>query len=190
MAILGIMPSNAFENVLNPRSLENLMIIPPEKALKSLLPEVRKKADFIILLSQYRFEATTMLINAVDGIDLAISRQSQRSKHPSKNAKTPVMQIRLRGESLGSLELTIDDTGQIIRSQGKMIKLDKSVASNVRIVKMIDDAYLKNAKEVKIMRAKKERRALDKEARELWKLTPQEYIETLNKEQSQAGGKR
>ena len=81
VAILGIMPSNAFENVLNPRSLENLMIIPPEKALKSLLPEVRKKADFIILLSQYRFEATTMLINAVDGIDLAISRQSQRSKH-------------------------------------------------------------------------------------------------------------
>lgn len=190
VGILGVMPSNAFEKIANPRYVENLKIIPPETALKNLLPEVKEKADFIILLSQCGFETTTLLVNNVHGIGLAISSQSQGSKLPCKNVKTPVMRVALRGESLGFIKLTIDDTGQIIRSQGKMIKLNESVAADVQITKMIDVAHLEKAREKKRIRAVRQRRELEQKAKELLKLTPQEYIEILHKKQSEAGGKR
>lgn len=190
VGILGVMPLGAFEKVLNAGSVENIEIIPPRKALKSLLPEVRKKADLVILLSQCGFEATTLLVNNTEGIDLAISGGMRKPELTSKNIKTLVMQAAFRGTSLGFLKLTIDDTGQIIRSQREMIQMDESVAPDDQIVKMIDDAYHEKTRQRKRMTAERKRRALEQEAKELWKLTPQEYIEMLRKKESKAGGKR
>lgn len=181
VAILGVMPSDAFENVSNPRYVEDLKIIPQETALKNLLPEVRKKADFVILLSQLGFEATTSLVNKLNGIDLAISYGRKRMGHPDKGG-TLVVHTGSRGKSLGFLQITMGESGEIIEHQWKTIKLDESVVENKRIAKLINDDFYEKARKLK--------KELEQERSELLKLSPREYIEMLRKKQTEAGGKR
>ena len=189
VAILGVMPSDAFENVSNPRYVEDLKIIPQETALKNLLPEVRKKADFVILLSQLGFEATTSLVNKLNGIDLAISYGRKRMGHPDKGG-TLVVHTGSRGKSLGFLQITMGESGEIIEHQWKTIKLDESVAEDERIAKLINDDFPDKSREGKRGRYEKKRQESERERKELLKLSPHEYIEMLRKKQTEKGGKR
>ena len=179
VAILGVMPVEAFENIPDQESLKNLKIIPPETALKNLLPEVRKKADFVILLSQLGFEATTSLVDKLNGVDLAISYGRKRMGRPDKG-ETLVVNTGSQGKSLGSLQITMGENGKIVEHQWKTIKLDESVADDERIAKLVKDNFPKKAT----------RKELKQEMNELLKLSPHEYIEMLHKKQAEEGDKR
>lgn len=180
VAILGVMPVEAFENIPDPESLKNLKIIPPETALKNLLPEVRKKADFVILLSQSGFEVTTSLVDKLNGVDLAISYGSKRIGHLVDKGGTIVVHTGSQGKSLGFLQITMSENGEIIEHQWKTIKLDEWVADDERIAKLVKDNFPKKAT----------RKELEQEMNKLLKLSPHEYIEMLNKKQAEEGDKR
>ena len=197
VAILGVMPVEAFENILDPESLKNLKIIPPETALKNLLPEVRKKADFVILLSQSGFKVTTSLVDKLNGVDLAIS-YGRKKCCLDKGGRTQVVLTGSRGQSLGFLQVTMSktgsETGRIIQTQGKIIQLDESVAADEQIAKMVDDAFYEKAREKRI-RANRKLRKIEQEINKqeinkLMKMPPDEYIETLHKKQAEGGDKR
>ena len=177
VAILGVMPVEAFENIPDPESLKNLKIIPPETALKNLLPEVRKKADFVILLSQSGFKVTSSLVDKLNGVDLAISYGRKRIGRPDKGG-TLVVHTGSQGKSLGFLQITIGENGEIIEHQWKTIKLDESVADDEQIAKLVKDNFPKKA-------TRKERKELEQEMNKLLKLSPHEYIEMLNKKQAE-----
>ena len=179
VAILGVMPVEAFENIPDPGSLKNLKIIPPETALKNLLPKVRKKADFVILLSQLGFEATTSLVDKLNGVDLAISYGRKRIGHPDKG-RTLVVHTGSQGKSLGFLQITMSENGEIIEHQWKTIKLGESVADDERIAKLVKDDFPKKAT----------RQELEQEMNKLLKLRHHEYIEMINKKQAEEGDKR
>ena len=181
VAILGVMSPDALEKALNPQYVEDLKIISPETALKNLLPEVRKKADFVILLSEDGFEATTLLVNKLNGIDLAISCRRKRMGDPDKGG-TLVAHTGSQGKSLGFIQITMGESREIIKHKWKTIKLDESVAEDERIAKLIDDDFYE--------KARKRKKELKQERSELLKLSPHEYIEMLRKKQSKAGGKR
>ena len=72
IGVVGIISQNGFDNLPNPKTVADLEILSPEKELKSLLPELKKKTDFVILLSQSSYNATDRLIKSVGSIDLAI----------------------------------------------------------------------------------------------------------------------
>lgn len=189
VAILGVISPDALEKALNPQYVEDLKIISPETALKNLLPEVRKKADFVILLSQLGFEATTSLVNKLKGIDLAISYGRKRMGHLDKGG-TLVVHTGSRGKSLGFLQITVSENGEIIERQWKTIKLDESVVENKQIAKLINDDFPDKSREGKRGRYEKKRQESERERKKLLKLSPHEYIEMLRKKQSEAGGKR
>lgn len=158
-----------------------LEIIPPEEALRKLLPEIRSKAGFVILLSQCGFEATTLLVDQLDGIDLAISGQRVEPGYP-ESMKTPVLEAAYMGKSLSSVKLTLDDKGRIIQKQKKRVRLSDSIPSDSRILEIMGDDIHKKIRE-------EELRKLEKEAEVLLKLPPHEYLEMLLKEQK-SGAKK
>ena len=168
VAILGFMPVEAFENIPNPGSLKNLKIIPPETALKNLLPKIRKKADFVILLSQSGFEATSSLVDKLNGVDLAISH-GRKKCCTDMGSRTTVVPTGSRGQSLGFLQVTMSktgsETGRIIQTQRKIIQLDESVADDEQIAKLVRNNFPKKAT----------RKELEQEMNELLKLNPHEY---------------
>ena len=159
-----------------------LEVIPPEEALKKLIPEVRSHADFLILLSQCGFKATNDLVSQVKGIDLAISGQRMTAVHPDEESEVPVMEATYQGKSLGFVKLTLDDTGRIIHKKKELLQLGDSIPFDTHISKITgDDIHTKVREE--------EMRKMEKESEALMKLTPQEYYELLKKQQSETGGK-
>ena len=56
VAILGILDPDGFTRLPDQEQVKGLEAIPPEAALKKLLPELRGKADLVILLSQSNAE--------------------------------------------------------------------------------------------------------------------------------------
>ncbi len=181
VAILGVMPVEAFENIPDPESLKNMEIIPPEKALKKLLPEVRKKADLIILLSQCGFETTTSLVNDLNGIDIAISCGKAKPGYDGNDGTTLVVQTDSRGKYLGFLQVTISNTAEILFSQRQLIKLDESVQADKAINKIISDAFAGKALEKKRLVTEKKRESLHKNLMDGLQLTPMEYFELQQK---------
>lgn len=206
VGILGVMPADAFENLPAVLTRATLEIIPPEKALEDLIPEIKKKADIVILLSQCGLEATTLLVDNHDDIDLAIIGGVKKGELAEKKIpcgkgpegeeplstykKALVMLVGWRGQSLGSVRLTIDSAGQVIQRQGKMIPVNDSVAADERIAKITGEDIYKKIMQEKKMRKEKRLMEISREIEELRKLTPEEYIERQLKKESRAGGEK
>ena len=190
VAILGVMPSHAFKKIANPQYVHTLKIIPPETALKDLLPEVKEKADFIILLSQCGLEATTSLVNNLNGIDLAISCAKGKPSRPANNGTTTVVQTGSQGRHLGFLQVTISDTGEILLGQGQLMELDESVHADKAITKIIKDAFPEKSREKKRLATEKRRRNLHKELMEGLESTPMEYFEQQKRKIQNEGEKK
>ena len=72
VAILGILDPDDFKKLPPRDDLKGFEVLPPEAVLNRLLPEVRGKADLVILLSQLSEAKTLALVEAVQGIDVAI----------------------------------------------------------------------------------------------------------------------
>jgi 2',3'-cyclic-nucleotide 2'-phosphodiesterase (5'-nucleotidase family) len=183
VAILGIMPAYALEAMPNPRYAEHLKIIPPETALKSLLPEVKKEADLIILLSQCGPVTTSSLVTAVGGIDLAISCRDQKPDQSSHEGGFPVFRTGSRGTHIGYVQVTRNDTGTVSIGQNRPVELGDSVPSDNRIRQIIQAAYLKECGERRQLEAEKRRQQMHKGLLKGLELTPKEFFEREQKRQ-------
>jgi len=198
IAILGILPVTVPEKLAKIAScgdkepsddaaapkpeilIDKLTVIPPEEALKQLVPEVRAKADAVILLSQCGFDATEQLVSQIKGIDLAITGPSGKPKSEQKTG-VPVLQTSLGGKEAGFVKLTLNDSGQI-QIEKKIISLHDGIASQPEIAKITGDDIVKKLRDEEIKR-------LEEETKELLKLSPYEYYKKLETEK-EAGVKK
>jgi 5'-nucleotidase len=179
IAVLGVMPSEAFKRISNPKYFENLEIIPPETALQKLVPEVRKQADMVLLLSQCGFEETVLLMNTVKGIDFAISSGSGKKgclEHITQPPDTSnIFEATYKGIGLGYLKLTYEDK-KIVSHENQTITLFKPAPAEDLVSNLFD--------EVKKMTGAQERQQMEAEAKELLKLKPEEYMKRMLEKQN------
>lgn len=205
VGILGIMPIEPFEALPNPQFMERFRVTPPEDALKTLIPEVRKEADLILLLSHCGFKATTDIVAQVKGIDLAITGSDlEREVNESElgcqadpesafvqtkadDKTVPVMQIGYGLKSLGLLKLTLDDKGQIAQHESKLIKLDMSIPSDPQIVEITGTDLYRKVADVRKERDEEDQRKRQ-EAQEMLKISPEEYLKKMKEKQAGTGG--
>jgi len=202
VGILGVMPLDVFENKSAELIGKSLEIIPPEKALTFLIPELKKKTDVIVLLSQCGIEATNLLLENLDGIDLAIIAGIKDDEYVLKKApcggqdgeksfqtdsKTLIMQASSQGESLGLARLTLNGDGQIIKRQGEMIAIDKSVVSDERIASITGDDIYVTVRQEREKRKEKREKEIIQEFEKLRRMTPEEYKEYIQKEPVKRG---
>ena len=73
IGLLGVVDPKRLPEFLTPEQQKLLLAIPPEEALNKLVPEVRQKADLVILLSQFSTTELLGLFKSVKGIDLSIT---------------------------------------------------------------------------------------------------------------------
>lgn len=156
-------------------SVENLTVIPPEEALKSLVPEVRAKADAVILLSQCGFDSTGQIVSQIKGIDLAISGPSGKPKAEEQKSTVPVFQTSYGGKEAGLIKLTLNDSGQIAQTAEKKVSLHDGIAAQPEIAKITGDDIVKKLRDEELKR-------LEEETKALLKLSPYEYYQKLQTE--------
>ena len=191
VAILGILDPDGLALLPDRERVKGLEAIPPEAALKKLLPELRGKADLVILLSQYNAEKTLALVQAVKGVDVAISSASDDVFFPPATEKETavLLQTGSLGRTLGLLKITLDEKRALRVSEKKYVSLDNSVPGNREIERLV--ATFKKAHETEQEKLRREQQEkIRKEQMEMLQLSPQEFMERYRKEQAGKGGAR
>jgi 5'-nucleotidase / UDP-sugar diphosphatase len=175
VAILGVLDPDDLKKIPNQNDVKGFEVIPPEAALNRLLPEVRGKADLVLLLSQLGEIKNLALLDAVQGIDVAIfSERNYFTTPPEKNVI--LLQTGSRGITMGLVTVTLDDKRALSVSERRSIQLDPSVPDNEDMVGLVEK--FKKDQEIK-------KEKMKKELTEELQLTPQEFMERYRKKQTE-----
>jgi len=162
-----------------------------EEAVGKAVDEIRGKADIIILLSQAGYDDTCDLVNRIPGIDLAVYKGGGRSNPGKTPEKTLLMQAPSKGTSIGYVKFALEG-GKASLKQKKMVSLscgsrEPSLPEDPAVAALVGDNFESRMMELRQEREKKAEEKLLKEARELWKLSPQEFLEMEMKKNAIAG---
>ena len=183
VAILGVLNPDDLAQLPDQEHVKGLEAVPPEAVLKRLLPEVRGKTDLVILLSRFDVEKTRELVQAVKGIDIAISSGGDDMYYTKPLENGVVLQTGSLGKNLGLLKITLDEKRALCVSERKYISLDNSVPGNENIERLVKKFKEDQAKEVAAL-AKKQEEKTHQALMEGLKLSPQEFMERYRKEQN------
>ena len=189
VAILGIANPDALEKIPDPEHVIGLDVIPPETALKRLLPEVREKADLVILLSRLGVKQTIALAKNINGIDVIISSGDRGIFYAEAPGKTVILQTGSFGRALGLIKITSGENGAFTVNERRYVPLDDSVSRDKKIEKLVENVFKAHGKQT-AAQAKKQFEKEKKELMEGLNLSPEEFIKRHRKEQAEnRGGK-
>ncbi|MBN2439131.1 MAG: hypothetical protein JXL20_11105, partial [Deltaproteobacteria bacterium] len=120
--------------------LKGFEVIPPEAALDRLLPEVRGKADLVILLTQLGElgeKRALALVEAVSGIDVAVFSVRNYIVTPTRK-NVIFFHTGTDGSMMGLVTITFDDKGAHGVSERRSIQLGPSVPDNREMVGLVE----------------------------------------------------
>ena len=109
VAIIGVVtPETAVTT--HPRNVAGLTFSTPESAVKKYLPELKRRADIIIVLSHCGFQADKELAAKVPGIDVIVGGHSHtKILQPELVGQTIIVQAWEHAKALGVLNLRVKD---------------------------------------------------------------------------------
>ncbi len=115
----------------------------PLKTAQALVPELHKKAELVVLMSQMSQQESEDLITKVPGIDVALyGRDPGWKDHGEKLGSTIVQQTGMRGQYIGQLVLIVDPEGRITDWGTRNAPLDEQFPENTAVsaeIKQIED---------------------------------------------------
>ncbi len=131
-------------SIISPRSskeweAKGITVKTPNEYLKNIVPELRQKADLIVLLSNLGDRGDRKLVKEISGIDLVIgSGPGSRLKFPQKVAeKTYMVRPQNRGKAIGWVEIAVPFTGAREEIKGQLVYLTGVVKGDSVISKEI-----------------------------------------------------
>lgn len=126
----------------------------PRPILAGLVPTVRKKADFVILLahmSKTELEETIAGIAGIDMVILGHSAKPQVTAEPTSVENTPVYMASHQGQYLGRAVFSFDGRKRITGSTNEIRLLDSAVKDDpetIRLVKEFEEENRRLQKEL------------------------------------------
>ena len=144
VAILGILDLGDFKKLPPGDNSKGFDVLPPEAVLNRLLPEVRGKADLVILLTQLSEVKTLALMEALQGIDVAIFSEKNYIAPPTQK-NVIFLHTGVNGTIMGLVTITLDDQRKFSVSERRIVPLDRSVPDNGEILRLIE-TYKKSGK--------------------------------------------
>ncbi len=123
VAVIGVVTPDT-PVATHPRNVVGLKFLPPAEILEKYLPEMKKQADLVIVLSHIGYRADRDLAAKVPGIGVIVGGHSHtKLLEPTVIGETIIVQAWEHAKALGVLDLTVAD-GKIIGHRGhlQMIK--------------------------------------------------------------------
>jgi 5'-nucleotidase/UDP-sugar diphosphatase len=173
-AVLGILDPEDIKQYFKQELEKGLQVIPPEAALKKLVPEVRKKADLVILLSNLSKTKNLDLLEAVEGIDVTIFSGCNDPLDTKPPENLVILHTGFKGMTMGLLKLALDDKQAVSVIETSSVSMDPSVPGNEEIALLVEA----HKKELQI-----KEQQMKKELMEGLQLTPQQFMEQYRKNQ-------
>lgn len=136
IAVIGIMGKNAYQAIAD-KSRKGISILDPAATLKVMIPQVRKHADVVIVLSHTGHEEEVALAREVPGIDLIVGGHSHTKVDRPVRVKSPdretlVTQAFQWGEYVGRVDLVVDGK-KVVKMEGGLLPVTTDIPPDPRI---------------------------------------------------------
>ena len=119
VAVIGVVTEETPVST-HPRNVSGLRFSSPAEALGKYLPELRQKAEVVIVLSHIGHAADRSLAEKVQGIDLIVGGHSHtKVSKPVRIGNTWIVQAWEHGKALGVIDLVWKD-GKVIVGEGRL----------------------------------------------------------------------
>lgn len=142
IAVIGVVTEDTPVST-HPKNVLGLKFDPPIEVLKKYLPELRRQADIIVVLSHTGFTADRMLAQQMKGIDIIVGGHSHtKVDKPVIVGNTIIVQAWEHARALGVLDLIIED-GRITGYNGRLVKISPDKGEQEPAVQAIVDKYRK-----------------------------------------------
>lgn len=146
VAVFSLMGGAELSSARPPQGVEFGFSDPIQRAV-DLVPQLRGKADLVVLMSQMSTSDTDRLVQAVPGIDVALYGQRPNyTEIAQRKGHTICNETGTRGQQAGVLVLIVDPEGQIAEFGSQNRELTESVAEDQEVVRLINDTNEKSKK--------------------------------------------
>jgi 2',3'-cyclic-nucleotide 2'-phosphodiesterase (5'-nucleotidase family) len=137
VGLLGILGAAAYAKIEAPAGTEYVRQDPAE-ALRELLPELRRRAELVIVIGCMTDAEAAALAPLVPGVDLWISGyDSIPSDRPVPLGQTLLDRPGQRGQYLSVTHLIVSPTGTIVDWGGRNIPLDAKAPYDARVDSLV-----------------------------------------------------
>jgi 5'-nucleotidase/UDP-sugar diphosphatase len=143
IGIIGVVTRDTLAG--HPGRLGDLKFTTPERAIRKYLPELKGRADIIVLLSHCGYPADRELAAKVPGLDVIVGGHTHtKLLHPEVVGRTIIVQAWEHAKALGVLDLRVRD-GKIVKFQGGLEEISPATGAPDRRVQEIVARYAAQA---------------------------------------------
>jgi 2',3'-cyclic-nucleotide 2'-phosphodiesterase (5'-nucleotidase family) len=140
VAVIGVVTPDTPQST-HPRNVAGLRLIPPAAAGEKYLPELKKQADLIIVLSHIGYQADRDLAAQVPGIGVIVGGHSHtKLLEPTVINGTIIVQAWEHAKALGVLDLTLAD-GKIKSFKGHLEMIKPAPGQEDKAVRRLVKRY-------------------------------------------------
>lgn len=132
VAVLGLVTAE-LTTTTHPRNTGGIRVADPVETALRWVPELRRRADLVVVLSHLGYAVDRRLAREVPGIDLIIGGHDHvLFDEPRMEQGVPILQAGERGRHLGRLDLLVQD-GRVQTQGYRLIPVDESSPEDPRI---------------------------------------------------------
>lgn len=140
VAVFGLMGEEALTTI-STKNQEGFEFVSPSKIAQSMVDDLRKKADVVVLLSHFGFEEDLEFASKIKGIDVLVGGHSHTKlerPRPVVNGdwKTLVVQNFQWGECLGRLNLQVEN-GKVVGYDGELLPITSTMPEDPQVAKTV-----------------------------------------------------
>ena len=118
-------------------------------ALASVIPQVRKEAEVVVLLSHMDGRNTDRLVEDVAGIDVALIGHRARTEERGRQTGSCIVnEAGIRGQYAGLVRVIVSTGGEVLDWGGENVALDAAVDLDQAVQRSVDD----HENEIKLLR--------------------------------------
>ncbi|MBU8923130.1 MAG: hypothetical protein KOO63_15030 [Bacteroidales bacterium] len=115
------------------------MIEPAEKVLRKVVADMKKEADFLILISHMGQERTEGILEIIDDFDIALVGHGKPGiKGEVKVGKTLLLGTAGEGQYIGNMKLTLNSSGEYVYGRLRHVQL---LSKNYELDRDIEDLF-------------------------------------------------
>jgi len=140
VAIVGVVTEDVPIST-HPKNVAGLKFISPIDTVEKYIPELKKNADLIIVLSHIGHPVDRILAERVKGIDVIVGGHSHtKVERPVKVGNTIIVQAWEHAKALGVLDLTIEN-GRVIGFEGHLEEIKPQIGGEDKAALAIVEKY-------------------------------------------------
>ena len=137
VGIFGLIGAEAY--AASPQADEAFTIDDPFQTAADLVPQIRKKADVVVLLAHMPSKDTNTLLGQVKGIDIAVFAHGPGVQpKPVRQDETIIVRPGERGQNVGILRFVVAPDGTIPEFDGEVVTLGEKYVADPQIIKDVN----------------------------------------------------